>query len=116
MNRASQKSPQRRYARWCALRTALFCAISAFALANDSAAQHGAAQGQWRHYGADHGHSRYSPLDQINKSNVATLEVAWRWESVDHALPKSAGAPGQFKVTPLMVDGVLYASTAMSQV
>ena len=98
------------------LRALLFCAISAMLLASEVVAQHGAVHGQWHHYGGDHGHSRYSPLAQINRSNVDKLEIAWRWESVDGKLPKSFGGPGQFKVTPLMVDGVLYVSTSMSQV
>jgi quinoprotein glucose dehydrogenase len=87
-----------------------------FACAGDTRAQQAADVGQWHHYGGDHAHSRYAPLDQINKSNVDKLQIAWRWESVDSALPRAAGVPGQFKVTPLYIDGVLYASTSMSQV
>ena len=30
----------------------------------------------WTYYGGDPGGSRYSPLTQINKSNVAELKVA----------------------------------------
>lgn len=98
------------------LRTLLVCATWCLSFADLSAAQDGAAAGQWHHYGADRGHSRYSALDQINRANVDQLKIAWRWESVDSQLPKAAGQPGQFKVTPLLVDGVLYASTGMSQV
>ena len=36
------------------------------------------AQGEWRAYAADKHGSRYSPLDQINKSTVGKLRVAWR--------------------------------------
>ena len=32
---------------------------------------------QWEHYGGDAGAGRYAPLDQINKSNVSKLKVAW---------------------------------------
>jgi quinoprotein glucose dehydrogenase len=94
----------------------VFCAISTWLLASHSAAQQGAVEGEWRHYGGDHGHSRYSALDQINSRNVDKLDIAWRWESVDAKLPKGAGTPGQFKVTPLMVDGMLFVSTSLSQV
>lgn len=98
-------------------RFGLFVSIGLALLSGASTiAQDGATGGQWHHYGGDHGHSRYSALDQINRANVKQLEIAWRWESVDSQLPKSAGGPGQFKVTPLLVDGVLYASTSMSQV
>ncbi len=87
-------------------------------LAPVAQAQYGAAEGQWHHYGGDRGHARYAALDQINKANVEKLQVAWRWESVDEPLAKENRRllPGQFKVTPLMVDGVLYVSTSLSQV
>src|SRR5262245_32324021 len=32
---------------------------------------------EWAYYGGDSGGSRYSALAQINRSNVAQLEVAW---------------------------------------
>jgi len=38
------------------------------------------AQG-WAHYGGDEGGSRYSPLDQINRGNVARLELAWQYRT-----------------------------------
>ena len=93
--------------------------LTLFALLTPSSlAQHGAADGQWHHYGADRGHSRYSPADQINRQNVNDLEIAWRWESADAPIAKANRRlrPGQFKATPLMVDGVLYLSTGFSQV
>ena len=31
--------------------------------------QSGAANGEWRSYGGDLGHTRYAPLDQVNASN-----------------------------------------------
>ena len=82
---------------------------------------HGEAHAQeveWRHYGADRSHSRYLPLDQVNKSNVTKLKEVWRWESVDEPIAaknRRLGA-GAFKPTPLMVGGVLYVSTSFSQV
>ena len=42
-----------------------------------------AQQVEWRHYGADRAHSRFLPLDQVNKSNLKRLQEDWRWESVD---------------------------------
>ncbi|MCH7960502.1 MAG: pyrroloquinoline quinone-dependent dehydrogenase [Candidatus Hydrogenedentes bacterium] len=80
-------------------------------------AQQGAADGQWRHYGGDHGSTKYAPLDQITAQNVADLEIAWRWTSPDEAIAKANNVRhGRFVVTPLMVDGVLYVSTGLSQV
>ena len=58
-------------------------------LAAPAAAQHGAADGEWRSYGGDTGSTKYSPLDQITPENFETLEIAWRWRSVDTHLAKS---------------------------
>ena len=37
--------------------------------------------GEWRDYAGDTYGLKYSPLDQINVSNVQDLQVAWRWAS-----------------------------------
>ena len=34
---------------------------------------------QWRSYAGDERTDRYSPLDQINPTNVKNLQVAWTW-------------------------------------
>jgi quinoprotein glucose dehydrogenase len=73
-------------------------------------AQAGAANGEWRTYGGDLGHTRYAPLDQINASNFKALEVAWRFKT-DAFGPRPEY---QLESTPLMVKGVLY-STAGSR-
>ena len=72
----------------------------------------------WRAYGADRANTKYSPLAQVDRDNFAALEVAWRWRSADAAaLEADPGLrTGTFETTPLMVDGVLYASTSLSQV
>jgi len=75
-------------------------------------AQQGATNGEWRYYGGDSGSTKYSPLSQIDASNVKSLEVAWTWDSPDETI----GKPDAFKVTPIMVKGVLYVSTGMNQV
>ena len=58
-------------------------------LAAPAAAQHGATNGEWRSYGGDTGSTKYSPLRQITADNFETLEIAWRWRSVDSHLAKS---------------------------
>ena len=35
--------------------------------------------GEWRTYGNDGAYTHYTPLDQIDASNVADLEIVWRW-------------------------------------
>ena len=72
--------------------------------------QSGAANGEWRVYGGDLGHTRYSALDQINAANFSKLEVAWRFKT-DSLGPRPEY---QFESTPLMARGRLY-STAGSR-
>ena len=76
------------------------------------------AFGEWRHYGGDRGHNRYSSLNQINRATIKNLKIVWRWESVDAEVFKANPTlrPGAFKPTPLMISGVLYTSTCFSQV
>ena len=124
---------------------ALACLLGAGPGLGPAAAQHGAADGEWRSYAADAGSTKYSPLDQIDAGNFGDLEVAWRWRSVDarvstttaggaewwSSLPNvvahlEAENPNLYRrgntprisamqATPLMVDGVLYLNTALSQ-
>lgn len=74
--------------------------------------------GEWPAYGATNAAKKYSALDQIDASNVATLEIAWEWQSPDAAILADHPdlRPGEFQATPIMVDGRLFTSTAMSQV
>ena len=76
-------------------------------------------RGEWPAYAGTYAAAKYSPLDQINASNVKDLEIAWRWTSADHALraAKSGIDPSvMHEATPIMVGGVLYTSTSLSQV
>jgi quinoprotein glucose dehydrogenase len=66
--------------------------------------QSGAKDGEWRSYGGDGGHTRYSPLAQINAANFNQLEVAWRFKT-DALGPRPEFV---FEATPLMVHGRLY--------
>ncbi len=67
-------------------------------------AQQGAKNGEWRFYGGDAGSTKYSPLDQINATNVKKLEISWRWKAENFG-PRP---DYNWEVTPLMVGGVLY--------
>jgi quinoprotein glucose dehydrogenase len=97
----------------------LACAVALLS-SNAVVAQRGAASGQWPTYGGDSGGTKYAPLDQITAENVRQLRVAWRWESPDNAIIKQyrgtlPSFPAAFKSTPIMVNGVLYIKTSMSQ-
>lgn len=73
--------------------------------------------GEWRAYGADKASTKYLPLEQITKDNVHQLRLAWRWRSPDQEI--LAANPGLwtmlYEATPLMVGGVIYTSTSLSQ-
>lgn len=97
----------------------------------DGRAQLGANDGQWRHYGADIGSTKYSSLSQIDASNFEELEIAWRWKSLDERFdleklkedyPKlqiendvASVSIDRMRGAPLIVDGIAYMLTAMYQ-
>ena len=89
-----------------------------------AAAQYGAANGEWRSYGGDNGGTKYSPLEQIDAGNFDDLRVAWRWQTADTSIDVEALRESEedrpisirgLQATPLMVDGVLYLTTALYQ-
>ncbi len=61
---------------------------------------------EWPLHGRDAQEQRYSPLDQINRETVGELGLAWFHQFDDSDRGQQA--------TPIMVDGVLYTSTAWS--
>lgn len=74
--------------------------------------------GEWRSIGGDPGFQRYSALDQIRKDNVSRLAIAWRRPAIDRSLTAGGDVPysHDFRSTPLMIDGVLYASNGIGLV
>ena len=73
---------------------------------------------EWRFYGGDSG-TRFSPLQQINRKNVARLKRAWTYHMGEanrggNETDRHQVAP--FESTPLMVDDVLYFSTPSNRV
>ena len=61
----------------------------------------------WMTYGGDYAEQRFSRLAQVTKDNVSKLGLAWSFEFDSNR--------GQ-EATPLVVDGVMYVSTAWSRV
>jgi alcohol dehydrogenase (cytochrome c) len=57
----------------------------------------------WMMYSGDYAGRRFSTLDQINRSNAASLTSKWAYQTM---------AGGKFETTPLVVDGVLYGTGA----
>ncbi len=103
------------------------------------------SNGEWRSYAGDIKGTKYSALDQIDASNVQDVEIAWEWTSVDNFVSRSTPGGGEWwaplntivetlveetpdlhrpghlpfssrlQATPLMVGGVLYFNTPLSQ-
>jgi quinoprotein glucose dehydrogenase len=71
-----------------------------------ASAQYRPMDTEWPSYAADVRGTRYRPLDQINASNFNELEIAWRIKT------DNFGDRPEYKLegTPLMVNGVLYAT------
>jgi alcohol dehydrogenase (cytochrome c) len=55
----------------------------------------------WLTYSGNYAGHRYSPLNQINRANVARLKPVWMYQTNDL---------NQFETTPLVADGVMYIS------
>ncbi len=72
----------------------------------------GRGEGDWRFYGGDAGAARFSPLEQIKRGNAAKLKVAWTYRCGD----ASQRPATTIECTPLVVDGVMYLTTARVQV
>ena len=77
----------------------------------EAGAQAGPADGEWPVYGGDLGSTRYSPLDQIDRSNVGELEIAWRWSARNFGPSPETN----YRATPIMVDGILFVTAGLSR-
>jgi quinoprotein glucose dehydrogenase len=62
----------------------------------------GLSASDWPAYGGNPEGTRYSPLQQIHRSNVRQLRIAWTFDT---------GESGAVQTQPIVVDGVLYANT-----
>ena len=93
-------------------------AISAASLLAQSDSPLSSRSLEWRNYSGDPQGTKYSPLAQIDASNVDDLRVAWRWQTVDRDLqlsnPLLRGSRNE--ETPLMANGVLYTATPLGLV
>jgi quinoprotein glucose dehydrogenase len=72
----------------------------------------------WPHYARDLAATKYSPLDQIDATNVADLEIVWTWESADYRLSgehADAEVNPNYQATPIKIGDRLYAPTNLGQ-
>ncbi len=79
-----------------------------------SASAQSATTGEWTAYGRDGFGARFSPLTQVTRENVGTLEVAWTYRTGE--IDEKTQQPAKLEATPLMVDGTLYLSTPFGRV
>jgi quinoprotein glucose dehydrogenase len=70
----------------------------------------------WPAYGRDRGGERFSPLTQIDRANVGTLAVAWRFSTGEAGPGYETERRTSFEATPLVVGGTMYFSTALGRV
>ena len=74
---------------------------------------------QWGYYSGNSATTRYSPLAQIDRTNVRNLKIAWRHPHADPAI--IAADPdltfsNRYMSTPIYVDGLLYVPNAFGLV
>jgi quinohemoprotein ethanol dehydrogenase len=79
-------------------------AVATLALATSSAQQPGRG---WAKHGGDDAETYYSPLNRITDANVSRLAPAWTFD---------LGTQGNHEATPIVVDGMLYATGTWSNV
>jgi quinoprotein glucose dehydrogenase len=72
-----------------------------------------AAGTDWQVSGHDLGSQRYSPLTQINKSNVANLDIAWSY----HMTPAGyTGRPRLVEAIPIVVGNSMYIASSYGEI
>ena len=65
-------------------------------------------------YGGNKAGNRYSPLDQINTTNVKNLQVAWMYNAAEATDPNDSKPQRAraIQCQPIVVNGVLYGTTS----
>lgn len=74
----------------------------------------------WPTTSGDAGAQRYSSVSDINRTNVARLKMAWRWNTGERSIPASPGQkparPGNFQASPIVIGDTMYVSTGYAAV
>ena len=79
----------------------------------------GAQDGNWQAYGGDIGNTKYSPLADIDASNVADLEIAWRRPALDPyyaSLNPNQRFSSNYVAAPVVIDGIAFIPNAVGLV
>ncbi len=95
-------------------------ALAALLAAATPARGDAAEVASWPYTGGDAGGARYSPLAEIDRGNVARLELAWSYRHGDYRrgglLPDWRLSATAFEASPLVVEGRLYFPTPFNRV
>ena len=70
----------------------------------------------WPANGLDVEGTRYLPATDINRGNVASLEVAWTFRTGETGPAFATSKPTAFEATPLVIDGTMYVGTPLGRV
>ena len=92
--------------RWCVLTCVSLAGMSTWLVAPTRAQR--VSSGDWPSHNLDLYNGRYSPLDQINTSNVGQLTEQWSTHSGSESKGPGYAGTGIRQVTPLVIDGVMY--------
>ncbi len=74
-------------------------------------AQQGANNGEWQAYGADNGSTKYTPLSQIDRTNVQDLQLVWRRPALDSVytdLNPQQRFSSNWVAAPIVKNGIAY--------
>ena len=93
--------------------TAMFLLITAGVIAQKNNGR--SADADWPMFNRDLAGTRYSPLTQINTTNVANLKPAWTYKLRPHdGKPLTGQSASELfqEITPIVVNGVMYMPSA----
>jgi quinoprotein glucose dehydrogenase len=102
--RTPKTAPHRRHP-WAAAAAAFICTTAAAQAPETS---------DWGYYGGDVFGQHYSSLDQINRSNVTQLQVAWTYRTGELGQDFARAQKLTFEATPVLAFGLLYLTTPTS--
>jgi quinoprotein glucose dehydrogenase len=100
-----------------------FATVATFTLATSAAAAQVSAPqssdggfADWPYYSSDPGGNRYSPLTQINRTNVTQLKIAWEYHTGDLSDGSGGRRVSAFETTPIVAHDTMYFSTPFNRV
>jgi alcohol dehydrogenase (cytochrome c) len=91
----------------------LLAAVSQAPVTSDRLVRADREPHNWLSYSGNYSGHRYSPLSQIDRSNVRNLQLKWSYHPL---YTKNTNAQNKMENTPLVVDGVMYTGTALEAV